>query len=344
VETQHQESGELYSSPPRRPVTQRNLDKSPTFVTDSTLAKLGSESPTLETQHQEFHGASAVETQHQESGELDSSPPRRPITQRNLDELPTSEAKLPSVRLTLCGSDYDSLPTLGKRVAKKQIFYFIRVESNSNLKGIIQRNCDDNGGRQRKKLTWWDDDANKCKPFTLKTDASFDWDDDSTWSHAYQSDWKCNDRIQDFLQRKRVRWIDEGEDSPCEAPELDLFACDEPMDSDDDGAVYRSFHIPMDKEKRKMIGDLVGYYKEKLEDSFSHVVEASKQWNLEDSFSMDSIDNAITSTTEDERMANLLKVDLFDVSSSFRQDEDDESIGDCSQSTLQACNTSCFAA
>jgi len=120
------------------------------------------------------------------------------VSQRNLPQSPTSVMGY-DFDLTLLHADSGNgtkLPALlsdeEEEVAQKEklVFNFIRVESNSNPKGIIKHN--DKKSQMKKKLTWWDDDCNMHKPSLLKTDGipmnSDDDDNDDDESTIWELD------------------------------------------------------------------------------------------------------------------------------------------------------------
>lgn len=242
---------------------------------------------------------------------------------------------------------------------------FIQFESANigNLKSIMQKkHLGRNGSKdavsrtrrkkkkKKKNLTWYDDEMNKDKPFTLKTDESLDWmdDDDSTSFNTSVFDdmtnddnifskcnaSKCNttDAIKELLSEeyfKRVKWIDrENQDSPYEVPESDLFV---PYDESvtvasseveiEDGSLCYDHILP----------NLITYYKRKVEDTISQVCET----NFEEGCPIiDTIDSTLTSFSEDGRMATLLKMDQICVIS-----EEENTSDESSEDTYQRCNT-----
>lgn len=271
------------------------------------------------------------------------------IAQNNgSDESPRSVAMLPLVSLSHRGVWHDEVPAMSEQNSKreKKVFDFVRAESNGNLKGIMRRST-------RKKVEenhlWWEDSTNEDKHITLRTDESVStFDDGSTdWGQIDKSGCRgsCNGGITELLAGniKRVSWIDEN--SPYDAPDHELMHPDETMDSDDDDdGVFLYPHHPCDSRKLKIVGDLVGYYREKLENSFSEAAGTSQQWHVERSMSQDTMSVSL----DDDSKAAVVQVDMFsslNVPSSSKRDEEDGSItGDCSVSThqVQACNTSCF--
>jgi len=179
------------------------------------------------------------------------------------------------------------------------LFNFIRVEANNNPKGAIQRTR--GGIDQTRNVTWWDDEKNRHTPYTMKTDKSISWDDDSTWNHVEKS--TCNTNFDfDFFKRRRkqFQFIGEEEKKSVEAPEPeDLSSINKEKDSDGKDSLYH--HSSFDVLRRRTIGDLLSNY-------------SRKQWNGKD-FSRDS---SIWGTPiiEDDGSASLLKRDLLDIISS----------------------------
>lgn len=213
------------------------------------------------------------------------SPSLKTAQCNNMDESPTSVAKLPS--MSLPPSDKNELPALTEDQVKKN-------------------------------LTWWDDDGNRTKRNTLKTDESIDclsWDDDSTWDHI-DNNIRCN-WVKDLVG------CDEEDDMPNKASSDHSVPFDEneTIDSDnvndDDSLCY---HMPCDKMNgnvtvgSKRVQDLLCYCRKKLNDSVSHLADESN-------FSMDDI--SFDTMTEDERLSVLFTRDWFDLSFSCLPDEDD---------------------
>ena len=306
-----------------------------------------------------------------DSDAVTASPPRinrstrSPILQQyNSEDSPTSVGQLPS------------FVEQSTENVKKQLF--VGNIDTAEVKDVIQPqlsqppkcNVEHSSERQeqqqkkKKNLSWYDDHQNKHKPFNLKTDESLDWlDDTSAWSNVDSNNnvfLKCNavpKNVQDFIS-KRVKWIDEDEDSPYESPSIVLFnrSGEESYDEDSislcDGVVQTQIQI---------IGNLIDYYRRKLEDSFSHVVDATKELelNIEECFTLDAVDDVINSIDKaimssnhgDDVTASISKMDLFDISSSILQGEDngDDTVTTVTTphnmscfDTAHACNTSCF--
>ncbi|KAL7542002.1 hypothetical protein ACHAWF_007068 [Thalassiosira exigua] len=237
--------------------------------------------------------------------------PREDLAEPHSAESPTSVDKLPSDRVA---SDEDSPTTKTTTTGpeeEKKIFHFIRVESNSHLKGIMQYGCGGGfGGLDRrrgrsssssrpKNLTWWDDATNKDKPFTLKTDESLDeYDDDSTWNRLDDvegggacggASFRCApDDVPEFLlarTKRRGSRYDDDLASPEDEEDDDgrrdaTYGDDDPDDDDDDDSFYR--HVPLDKESCKIIGDMIEYHVGRLEDSLSFALRTTRRRAGED--------------------------------------------------------------
>ncbi len=132
------------------------------------------------------------------------SPTKFVETPTSLERSPTGVAEFLSTSLTTCDTGYDKVPAISGRTVQKKVYNFIRVEMPSNLKGIMLHTKSNHSGKKSKCLSWWDDNANKDKPFTLKTDASFDSDDgdddddddDASYTYFAKSGW-FSDRWQD---------------------------------------------------------------------------------------------------------------------------------------------------
>ena len=308
-----------------------------------------------------------------------ASPPRinrstHAIVQQynNSEDSPTSVGQLPSFvddnvkkQLFVGNSDTTDVKDciIQPQLLQQQQPPKCNVEHSSERQEVQQK---------KKNLSWYDDHQNKHKPFNLKTDESLDWlDDTSAWSNVDNNNnvfQKCNavpKNVKDFIS-KRVKWIDEDENSPYESPSMVLFkpstaatSGEESYDEDDssfcDGVVDNA------TRRAEIIGNLIDYYRRKLEDSLSHVVHATKELelNIEESFTLDALDDAIDSIDKaimsnndgDDGMASLFKMDLFDTSSSFLQgeDNDDDTVATVTTpnniscfDTAHACNTSCF--
>mmetsp|Transcript_25591 Transcript_25591/g.61538 ORF Transcript_25591/g.61538 Transcript_25591/m.61538 type:complete len:486 (+) Transcript_25591:208-1665(+) len=330
VKTEHQEYEELASS--------SSTCETKYKTKESSKSVTGSREPDnhecnggldIEMGQQECSDQPELDLEQQES-EGSTSPSILCRTDLKANESPNSVADFQPLMLRPHDLKYNEPPALNGRVVKRQIFNFIRVESNSNPKGNFQQNRNNSGERQTKNLSWWDDDVNKHKTSTLKTDETMDWDDDSALNHVDGGNWSnsCN---QEMIQKKLVTQIHGEENSPYEVSQLEPSASDELIDSDDDGSAYQN--TPSDQCRHNIIGVIFEFYRKNV----SHAVQANTQWNTDHSNSMDSIDDFTSSMTEEEKMSNLL--DLFDV---FLQDEDDKSLADGSESTPpQQCNT-CF--
>ena len=238
-----------------RSMTQRNLVESPTSETTSTKTLLR-ESPTSET--------TTTKTLLRESPTstktlLRGSPTSFAETPTSAEHSPTGVADFALASLTTWDSDYDEVPPLGGRIVEKQVFNFIRVEKNCNLKGIMKHYYRHES--KSKSLTWWDDRANRDKPFTLKTDDSFDWDEDESYDFYAKSGW-FNDRCQDFAidltgKMKRAK----------------CYESDNDYDSPSNYSVDRG-----DEFKRNIVGNSLEYYREgfrlKLEDIFERTAKS----------------------------------------------------------------------
>ena len=142
---------------------------------------------------------------------------------------------------------------------EKQVFNFIRVEKNCNLKGIMKHYYRHES--KSKSLTWWDDRVNRDKPFTLKTDDSFDWDEDESYDFYAKSGW-FNDRCQDFAidltgKMKRAK----------------CYESDNDYDSPSNYSVDRG-----DEFRRNIVGNSLEYYREgfrlKLEDIYERTAKS----------------------------------------------------------------------
>ena len=177
---------------------------------------------------------------------------------------------------------------------KKQLF--VRVESKS-VKGIIQQKDkkkqrdDDNDLLEKKRLSWYDDIEHKDKPFTLKTDESFDNDDEllendnSSWSDIDNnvfSNCQSPEKIQDYIAKKvvqyskRVKWIDEDDNTPYEVPELPRN--DTVVEDDGDDSYYDQDEVSictsiLDKRRREIFTNMLQYYKARVEESLSQAVD-----------------------------------------------------------------------
>ena len=251
----------------------------------------------------------ASKQNHRTDTEIHSSPSRRPMTQessttslvresptsfaeppKSVEHSPTGVIEFPSENLSTCDPDYDEVPAMVDQTVAKQVFNFIRVEKHCNLKGIMQQTASNHRERKSKSLTWWDDKANMYKPFTLKTDESFDWDDDASYTYFPKSGW-WNDQFQDFCAGNMKRAMSFDDSVAHDA---------HPNDASSD-----SVNIG-DELRRKIIGGSLEYYREKLEKSISQVYEAGIQLKLEEIF-----DSATKSIAEDERVASLLKLAPF---------------------------------
>jgi hypothetical protein len=222
-----------------RSMTKRNLVESPTSETTSTKTLLR-ESPT------------STKTLVRES------PTSFAETPTSAEHSPTGVADFALASLTTCDSGYDKVPPLGGRIVEKQVFNFIRVEKNCNPKGIMKYHRRES---KSKSLTWWDDRVNRDKPFTLKTDDSFDWDEDESYDFYAKSGW-FNDRCQVFAidltgKMKRTKC--------CES------------DNDHDSPSNYSFHRG-DEFRRNIVGNSFDYYREgfrlKLEDIFERTAKS----------------------------------------------------------------------
>ena len=259
---------------------------------------------------------------------------------------------------------------------KKQLF--VRVESKS-VKGIIQQKDkkkqqdDDNDLLEKKKLSWYDDIEHKDKPFTLKTDESFDNDDEllendnSSWSDIDNnvfSNCQSPEKIQDYIAKKvvqyskRVKWIDEDDNTPYEVPELPRN--DTVMEDDGDDSYCDQDEVSMctsilDKRRREIFTNMLQYYKARVEESLSQAVDEifTNEMTIEErSLSLDASINeaidplidkldAIIMSDDDHNISSLFKLDLFATPSNL---EDDEEMSNCSDATPQVCNTACFGA
>jgi hypothetical protein len=102
-----------------------------------------------------------------------SSPATFAETPTSVEQSPTSVTGF----LPACVMGHDEVPAIGGRTEQKQVYNVIRVEKPTSLKSIMLNISVDRCERKSKSLTWWDDRVNMDKPFTLKTDASFDSDD-----------------------------------------------------------------------------------------------------------------------------------------------------------------------
>ena len=297
---------------------------------------------------------------------LASSPERVRMTDINPKDSPVSVESPTSVRETSTFVDDNS------STKKTPTCSFIQFESANigNLKSIMQKkHLGRNGSKdavsrtrrkkkKKKNLTWYDDEMNKDKPFTLKTDESLDWmdDDDSTsfntsvfddmtnddniFSKCHAS--KCNttDAIKELLSEeyfKRVKWIDrENQDSPYEVPESDLFV---PYD---ESVTVASSEVEIEDGSLcydHILSNLITYYKRKVEDSISQVCETTLEEGslaLVDCHNpiIDTIDSTLTSFSEDERMTTLLKMDQICVIS-----DEENTADESSEDTHQRCNT-----
>jgi len=233
-----------------RSMTQHNLVDSPTSETTSTKTLLR-ESPTS-TKTMVRESPTSTKTMVRES------PTSFAETPTSAEHSPTGVADFALASLMTWDSSYDEVPPLGGRVVEKQVFNFIRVEKNCNLKGIMKHYRHES---KSKSLTWWDDRANRDKPFTLKTDDSFDWDEDESYDFFAKSGW-FNDRFQDFAidltgKMKRAKC--------CES--------DNDHDSPSNYSVDRG-----DEFRRNIVGNSLEYYREgfrlKLEDIFERTVKS----------------------------------------------------------------------
>jgi len=262
---------------------------------------------------------------------------------------------------------------------KKQLF--VRVESKS-VKGIIiqqkdtkKQRDDDNDLLEKKRLSWYDDIEHKDKPFTLKTDESFDNDDElvlendnSSWSDIDNnvfSNCQSPEKIQDYIAKKvvqyskRVKWIDEDDSSPYEVPELPRN--DTVMEDDGDDSYYDQDEVSictsiLDKRRREIFTNMLQYYKARVEESLSLAVDEmfTNEMTIEErSLSLDAasinevIDHlidkldAIIMSEDEHNISSLFKLDLFANPSNL---EDDDEMSNCSDVTPQVCNTACFGA
>ena len=120
-------------------------------------------------------------------------------------------------------------PSLPSPTPKNKAFNFIRVETNvSKVKGVMKHNTNHQQQHRLsnqtnttnpipKQFSWWDDDANKDKPCTLRTDASSCgyWDDDSTWNHVANEsscqDDCINNMLDDCLARHKLKSCFDGQ-------------------------------------------------------------------------------------------------------------------------------------
>ena len=260
---------------------------------------------------------------------------------------------------------------------KKQLF--VRVKSKS-VKGIIiqqkdkkKQQDDDNDLLEKKRLSWYDDIEHKDKPFTLKTDESFDNDDEllendnSSWSDIDNnvfSNCQSPEKIQDYFAKKvvqyskRVKWIDEDDNTPYEVPELPRN--DTVMEDDGDDSYYGQDEVSictsiLDKRRREIFTNMLQYYKARVEESLSLAVDEmfTNEMTIEErSLSLDAasinevidplIDklDAIIMSEDEHNISSLFKLDLFANPSNL---EDDDEMSNCSDVT-QVCNTACFGA
>ena len=253
---------------------------------------------------------------------------------------------------------------------KKQLF--VRVESKS-VKGIIiqqkdkkKQRDDDNDLLEKKRLSWYDDNEHKDKPFTLKTDESFDNDDEllendnSSWSDIDNnvfSNCQSPEKIQDYIAKKvvqyskRVKWIDEDDSSPYEVPELPRN--DTVMEDDGDDSYYDQDEVSictsiLDKRRRDIFTNMLQYYKARIEESLSQAVDEifTNEMTIEER-SLEAIDplidklDAIIMSDDEHNISSLFKLDLFATPSNL---EDDDEMSNCSDVTPQVCNTACFGA
>lgn len=314
-----------------------------------------------------------------DSDAVTASPPRinrstHAIVQQynNSEDSPTSVGQLPSfmddnVKKQLFVGNSDTTDV------KDGIIQPQLLQQQQPPKCNVEHSSERQEQQQKKKnLSWYDDHQNKHKPFNLKTDESLDWlDDTSAWSNVDNNNnvfQKCNavpKNVKDFIS-KRVKWIDEDENSPYESPSMVLFKPSTAATSgeesyDEDSSSLCDGVVDNATRRAEIIGNLIDYYRRKLEDSFSHVVDATKELelNIEESFTLDALDDAIDSIDKaimsnndgDDGMASLFKMDLFDTSSSFLQgeDNDDDTVATVTTpnniscfDTAHACNTSCF--
>ena len=344
-----------------------------------------SSSPASADQHTGTRKVEAVVQFDSDSDAVTASPPRinrstHAIVQQynNSEDSPTSVGQLPSfveqsadnVKKKLFVGNSDTTDVKG-RIIQPQL-----SQQQQPPKCNVEHSSERQEQQQQKKknLTWYDDHQNKHKPFNLKTDESLDWlDDTSAWSNVDNNNnvfQKCNavpKNVQDFIS-KRVKWIDEDENSPYESPSMVLFKPSTAATSgeesyDEDNSSLCDGVVDNATRRAEIIGNLIDYYRRKLEDSFSHVVDATKELelelNIEESFTLHALDDAIDSIDKaimpnndgDDGMASLFKMDLFDTSSSFLQgeDNDDDTVATVTTphniscfDNAHACNTSCF--
>ena len=249
-----------------RPMTQHNLDETPTSETTSTKT-LVRESPTS-TIIMVRESPTSTKTLVRES------PTSFAGTSSYAEHSPTGVADFALASLTTCDSGCDEVPAMGRRIVKKQVFNFIRVEKYCNLKGIMKH---DRHESKSKSLTWWDDRANRDKPFILKTDDSFDWDEDASYDFFAKSGW-CSDQFQNLAGKvKRAKCSESDNDRDPPSNDESFFSVDR-----------------VDEFRRKIVGNSLEYYREGI------------RLKLEEFF-----DRTVKSVAEVERIASLLKLAPF---------------------------------
>lgn len=309
---------EAHSSPSRRLMTRSiSPDNSPVSV----MIQL----PHADNDEAREVDECAVGKEYEENEDTHSSPSRRLMTESiSPDNSPVSVVHIPSLQVS--NTNEDSVPKMHERATEKQVFHYLRVELNAP-QGIMQPKLEGGQGKESKCLTWWDDEVNWDKPFTLKTDESFDDsandDDSSCW--YLDPNVSCHNHIQEYIaeKTKKVRWLDQDDNCLYEVPELDSHPPDEAVEMDDEGVILNG-------RRRKIMCSLLNYYKGRLEYSFSKALEASRD-------SLELLDDTIVAIKEEKTMSGIL--DLFE----SPEKEDDQSLGDTSESTPVTCNVSCLA-
>ncbi|KAL9191314.1 hypothetical protein ACHAXT_001020 [Thalassiosira profunda] len=164
--------------------------------------------------------------------------------------------------------------------------------------------------RLTKSLSWWDDEANKDKPCTLKTDVIMNQCDESTWCDESTCDMQdagcvgaCVDNLDDIIEEQLEASYLAPLDGKCKGTTCSYSACVE--DGDDNDSLYRN--VPLDEQT---FGKVLNHYSEKLGKPFSCLSEGDR-----------------------DRMASLFR----DLSSSFVPEDTWTTT-----STLQVCKMPCF--